>query len=140
MADESETNNGAVGYRRPPKASQFKKGQSGNPRGRPPRSPGRRATAERVLGETQRLAGLPKGARVRFKTLEVIVMTLKQMTAAGNAKAVLLYTRFVERYGRQETPLYDVGYLVMPEPLTEDEWRARYEPKEVPPSWGDEPE
>ena len=28
-----------TGYKRPPKKSQFKKGQSGNPKGRPPKAP-----------------------------------------------------------------------------------------------------
>jgi hypothetical protein len=28
-------NNNSIGYRKPPKRSQFKKGKSGNPRGRP---------------------------------------------------------------------------------------------------------
>jgi len=106
----------AVGYGQPPKASQFKKGQSGNPRGRPRKTPGRRAIATRVLGEMQRLSGQPRGTRVRYTTLEIIVMTLKQLTAAGQARAASLYMRFAERYGDQETAHHQIGYAVVPEP------------------------
>ncbi len=123
-----------VGYGRPPKASQFKKGQSGNPLGRPPKSRSRAHIAGRVLGEMQRLSGQPKGARVRYTTLEVIVMTLKQLAAAGKSGASALYLRFSERYTQQERTQHSVGYLVVPEELTPEEWVARYSPKDGPPS------
>lgn len=123
----------SVGYGRPPKATQFKKGQSGNPLGRPRKTPGRRGIAVRVFGEIQRLSGQPKGARVRYTTLEVIVMTLKQLTAAGHARASALYMQFTERHARQETTQSPVGFLVVPEELTEEEWVARYSPKDGPP-------
>lgn len=126
----------AVGYGRPPKASRFKKGQSGNPHGRPRNKSERRSIAARVLGETQRLSGQPKGARVRYVTLEVIVLTLKQLTAAGHTRASRLYTRFVERYGRQETAR-EFGYIILPEKLTQEEWEARYSPKDDPPEIDD---
>lgn len=130
--DDETSNDDAIGYGRPPKASQFKKGQSGNPRGRPPVVRGRRSIAARVLGEAQRLSGQPSGARVRFTTIELIVMTLKQLTSAGHVRAASLYTRFVERYGRHEAPQQQVGYIVIPERLTQAEWEARYSPKDAP--------
>jgi hypothetical protein len=137
VADETkDVRDEAVGYGRPPKASQFKKSQSGNPRGRPRKAPGRRAIAERVLGEIQRLSGQPRGARVRYATLEVIVMTLKQLSASGQARAAALYTRYVERYGRQDTSSRPVGYIILPERLTREEWEARYAPKDDPPGEG----
>jgi hypothetical protein len=37
-SEGNELPDGEVGYRKPPRHSQFKKGQSGNPRGRPKRS------------------------------------------------------------------------------------------------------
>lgn len=83
MDERKSSDDEAVGYGRPPKATQFTKGLSGNPRGRPRKELGRRSIAARVLGEMQRLSGQPKGSRVRFTTIEVIVMTLKQLTAAG---------------------------------------------------------
>lgn len=70
------------------------------------------------------------GARVRYTTLEVIALTLKQMTAAGHDRAVALYMRFAARFGRQQAEHHQVGYLVVPEPLTQQVWIARYSPKE----------
>lgn len=122
-----------VGYGRPPVETQFKKGQSGNPRGRPKKADSRRAITERVLGETQRLAGQARGARVLYSTLELLVMKVKQLAASGNAQATALYTRVAERFGPQGRRDQDVGFLVVPERLTIEEWEARYSPKDHPP-------
>ncbi len=45
----------AVGYKRPPKHSRFKKGQSGNPRGRPQRSRNLKTDLAEELGESIRV-------------------------------------------------------------------------------------
>lgn len=132
MADDDISGAGG-GYGRPPKASQFKKGQSGNPGGRPLKARGQATIAARVLGEVQRLAGQPKGARVRYTMLELVVMTLKQLAAAGHDRAATLYTRLSARFGRQQSESQQVGYLVVPEPLTKEEWIALYAPKDEPP-------
>ena len=133
MEERKPNDDEAVGHRRPPKASQFKKGQSGNPRGRPPKAAGHRSIAARVLGEMQRLSGQPKGARVRFTMLELIVKTLKQLTATGHAAASTLYIKCVARHGTQQAPDQPIGYIVIPEALTREEWEARYSPKDDPP-------
>lgn len=126
-----------VGYGRPPTATQFKPGQSGNPRGRPRKETGHRATAARVLGETQRLTGQPKGARVRYTTLEIMIMKLKQLAATGHARASALYLNFKKRHQPQEAhgefTERRVGYLIVPEELTPEEWMAKYSPKDGPP-------
>ena len=133
MADDNGKDVG-VGYGRPPQATQFKKGQSGNPRGRP-RKPHLQATiAACVLGEVQRLVGQPRGARVRHTSLELVAMTLKQLTAAGNHRAAALYTRVSALFGRQPTENNLVGYLIVPAPMTKEEWIARYAPKDKPPN------
>jgi len=125
--------NKAVGYRCPPTATRFKKGRSGNADGRPRRERGLKPIAALVLEEVQRLSGRPKGARVRYTTLEVIVMTLKQLAAAGPVRASKLYMRFVKRYGTQDTAGQKIGYIIIPEALTREEWEARYAPKDDPP-------
>lgn len=47
MSDEGNCDDAVVGYRKPPKANQFKKGQSGNPRGRPPKKAANVSSAAR---------------------------------------------------------------------------------------------
>lgn len=138
MEEKNRNDGEVVGYRRPPKASQFKQGQSGNPGGRPPKTPGHRSIAARVLGEVRRLSGQPKGARVRYTTLEVIVMTLKQLTASGHAAASTLYMKCVARHGTQQNSDQPIGYIVIPEALTREEWEARYSPKDDPPGDGND--
>lgn len=123
-----------VGYGKPPKVTQFKKGDSGNPKGRPRKSKSQRSIAGRVLNEIQRLSGQPRGARVRYKTLELVVMTVKQLSAAGHQQAGKLYTRILEKFGTQHTtPGQGGGYIVVPERLTNEEWEARYSPKDEMP-------
>ena len=74
-----------VGYGKPPTTSRFKKGQSGNPRGRPKgataRTPARptERIPDIVLQETSRLITVPNGDRT---------MTLSMMQAAIRALVV----------------------------------------------------
>ena len=127
---EKTDEGGAVGYGRPPLETRFKKGQSGNPQGRPRRSNTLRAIAARVLGEIQRLPNRSKGGRVLYSTLEVIIMALKQRAASGDPRAAALFTKISEDHGRQNPPPRGAGYLVIPERLTEAEWEAKHMPKE----------
>lgn len=121
-----------TGYGKPPNASQFQKGQSGNPRGRPRKKHSRRATAARVFGEVRRWPNPTKGRRVLHTTLEVLVMTLKTLAAAGGKPASALYVRYIERFGTQESRGAKLRYLVVPERLTREEWEAKYAPKDGP--------
>jgi hypothetical protein len=60
-------------------------------------------------------------------------MTLKQLAATGQVRASKLYMRFVARYGTRETSGQKIGYIILPEALTREEWEARYSPKDEPP-------
>ena len=138
MDEENDKKPGAenaIGYGKPPVETQFKKGQSGNPTGRPPKSLSRRAIVERVLTENQRLNNQPKGERVRYTRLELIIMQLKQMAARGDHQATKLFTSVDDKYGRQEPDHQGTNYLVVPEVLTKEEWIAKYSPKEKPPDY-----
>lgn len=137
MTKTKNDDNYDVGYGKPPKATQFKKGTSGNPKGRPRKSQSQRSIASRVLKEIRRLSGQPRGSRVRYTTLELIVMALKQYAAAGHLQAGKYYTRVLEKFGTQHSePVRGGGYIVVPPRLSREEWEAIYLPKDEPPDQG----
>ena len=78
----------SVGYKKPPKDTQFKPGQSGNPSGRPKM---RVTTAELAQRQLRRqlnvnLCGQPK----KISTLEAILMRHTNKALAGDLKSTTL--------------------------------------------------
>ena len=82
-----------VGYGRPPRAHQFKPGQSGNPRGRP-----KGAKNEAIILRTllNRKIEIREGARTRKVTIfEAILLRIAEDALKGNTKsAAFLFTRY----------------------------------------------
>lgn len=83
-----------VGYRRPPKATRFKPGQYGNPRGRAKRSKNGRTLLERVLNETVIVneGRIPK----RITKRELFFKTLVARSLKNDRYATLLI-KFMEQ-------------------------------------------
>ena len=75
----------AVGYRRPPRASRFRPGQSGNPHGRPRRSQTLAAIVARAFGETVEVR--ENGRPRRMTKLEATVKQLVNKSASGDQRA-----------------------------------------------------
>jgi hypothetical protein len=96
-----------VGYGRPPRETQWKKGQSGNARWRKPK--GRESTVaiiDRLLTTQVRITlnGEPK----RVPALEAIVVQLQLKEIAGNiraARTLLKYREFANRNGKKRLEL-----------------------------------
>ena len=80
--DEVDYDNG---YRKPPKAGQFKKGQSGNKAGRPKAAPNTRAALARVLSRELTLQ-TPDGPQMMAVT-EVLLTSLVKEGAQGKVAA-----------------------------------------------------
>jgi len=81
-----------VGYRSPPKAHRFKKGRSGNPLGRPPKSqtrkPDRSTLGNAYIAEAHRKLRITEAGKVsQLKTIEIAVRRQGMAAVGGDLKA-----------------------------------------------------
>jgi hypothetical protein len=76
----------AVGYRRPPVHSRFKKGQSGNPRGRPKKVLDFMEDAAEILGGT--VTGQAKGKSITLPTVQAVFRTVCRRALKGDSQAL----------------------------------------------------
>lgn len=77
-----------VGFGRPPKASQFRRGHSGNPSGRPKGSRGVSAIIAKALAE--KVVVTEQGQRREISKLEAAAKQLANQAASGDQRAAKL--------------------------------------------------
>ncbi|HJU84176.1 MAG TPA: DUF5681 domain-containing protein [Holophagaceae bacterium] len=102
----------AVGYGKPPRASQFTQGQSGNPAGRPKGARNLTTVLKGALEE--RVVVTERGRPRSLSKLEVMVKQLVNKAAGGDLRA------FAQVQGLLERELGDPGTR-MPEALHEED-------------------
>jgi hypothetical protein len=94
----SKPNDYEVGYRRPPRASQFQPGTSGNPRGR---RKGSRSVGAILNGIMSQKVTVSEGGRTRrVSRLEVMLLRLANDAARGDARVTKLLLELNDRYGQ----------------------------------------
>jgi len=91
----------AVGYGRPPEKTRFRRGQSGNPKGRPRKE---RQTFAGILEEelNAELTLIDKGETKSINARKVIVTQLGNLAAKGDTQAfrsLILLRVLAEKYG-----------------------------------------
>jgi hypothetical protein len=84
------------GYKKPPRASQFRKGQSGNPRGRPRSAPGIAEVFRKVSKQVVQTNG--KNGPQRMTKLEASVTQLMNKATSGDLKALKVFMQMGSRY------------------------------------------
>ena len=106
LADQRSSTTGSaagpVGYARPPIASRFKPGKSGNPHGRPRNSRNLKTIIQSALTAP---VVLREGARKRsISKLEGIVLKQVESALKGNEKAALATLKMAAQVGLLEVP------------------------------------
>lgn len=112
-----------VGYGKPPLETRFKKGVSGNGRGRPKRDRTVNEVIEKVLA--RRVLGNVDGKTTSLPADEAIITRIVQLALNGDIKAAKLVLERMERVDaerleRVEGPGY--GVLMVPSPCDPLEW------------------
>jgi hypothetical protein len=103
-----------VGYGRPPKATQFKSGKSGNPKGRPK---GSRSVGAILQGIIRHKVSVTENGRTRrISTLEVMLRRLANDAMRSDQKAIKLLLSLADRYAESPESSFQIREL-----LAEDE-------------------
>jgi hypothetical protein len=104
MRDDSETEDFEVGYRKPPKSGQFKKGVSGNPAGRPKKASDFGSQLMRELNSP--VAINENGKRTVIRKFEGIAKQLVNKSLAGHLPSSRLvlaqYQQELEKEAEQQ--------------------------------------
>ncbi len=117
------------GYKIPPHKHRFKKGVSGNPRGRPKGARGNRKIAEKVLLEQHEVV---EAGEIHMRTtLELVLLSLCQLAYKGNTRSAKTLQAIEDKYDPPE-PDRKAGLLVVPGRLTQEAWNELYAPKDPP--------
>jgi len=112
-----------VGYGKPPKHTRFKKGQSGNPKGRPKGEKNFATIIDDVLGAT--IVITENGQQRTASKAEAMVMSLTAKAIKGNARAAQTIIKLADRYAPANTGP-QVIYHLSDKPLTGEEWMKKY--------------
>lgn len=102
--DEDEGEEERVGYKRPPKRHQFKKGVSGNPRGRPKTQkraappPNSVRVAERIWRESRRLVPVKEGGQsFELPLIDAVLRAASVKAMQGSPKDQIAFANLVEK-------------------------------------------
>lgn len=90
-----DSDNYEVGFGKPPKTSQFKKGQSGNPMGRPKGRLNVSTLIHQLLEE--KVMVVEKGQERSVQMMEVILRRMVNKAATGDLKAIPMVLSLVDR-------------------------------------------
>ena len=108
-----------IGYGHPPLHTRIKPGERRNPRGRPKGTRNYKTILQEIAYETHTITEDGKSRRV--STIELVLMSLKNLAMNRNVRAFRLMQDFEQRYQTREIP-HQGGYLILPEPLTYEEY------------------
>jgi Family of unknown function (DUF5681) len=107
LANQANGTNYLVGYRKPPKHSQFKPGQSGNPKGRKKGAKGMKTLAQQTL--TAKVSVRTGNGPQKMMRIEALLHKLVELGMKGNPRALLalfhMYQEAIPEIVRSEAEL-----------------------------------
>jgi hypothetical protein len=92
-----------VGYMNPPEHTRYKKGKSGNPRGRPRKREDLNTVLQRVLNRKIRVKDNDRKLPIR----DALIWKLRELALQGDKQALALQRRIIEQAGLAQTDAYD---------------------------------
>jgi hypothetical protein len=99
-----------IGYGKPPKQCQFKKGQSGYPQGRPKGSKSLKAMLEQVLLESVQVTVGDKVAKM--PSIKALIMSLTNKALKGDTKSFECLLKLIDKFqplGTTSSPHQEAG-------------------------------
>jgi hypothetical protein len=102
-----------VGYGKPPKDSQFKKGESGNPRGRAKHTRNLKTDLTKILA--QKISVREGERRFRVSGQEGVLMSLMSKCLKGDTKAINTLVNLAVRVFGLEGPFPDAAERLTPQ-------------------------
>jgi hypothetical protein len=112
-----------VGYRRPPRETRFKPGQSGNAKGRPRGARNHHQIVAMVASERHWVR--EGDQRQRRLTLTLVLQALQVLALTGNVRAHRVYHDYLRRFGGQAS-VQGGGFLLAPPVMSVEEWTAEH--------------
>jgi len=107
MADEKDDKpDYEVGYQKPPKNTQFRKGQSGNPSGRPKMQKSVSQLTHEV--SNRKINVTDGGKQVKMTRIEIMVKQLMQKAMQGDLRAIREVTNILALHAESAIPSEDV--------------------------------
>ena len=91
-----------VGYMNPPEHTQFKKGKSGNPRGRPRKREDLNTVLHRVLNRKVRV----KDNEQKLPIRDALIWKLRDLALQGDKQAMALQRRIIDESGITDPNAY----------------------------------
>jgi hypothetical protein len=91
-----------VGYMNPPKQTQFKKGKSGNPRGRPRKHKDLNTVLQQVLNRKIRI----KDDERKMPLRDALIWKLRELALQGDKQALALQRRIIDESGIADPNAY----------------------------------
>ena len=113
-----------VGYGKPPRHTRFTKGQSGNPRGRPPGAKNLKTLLSEALNEP--VIVTENGGRRKVSKRQAIVTQLVNRSATADFRAIKILLDIVRDMERQTEPTPDTSDFSEADEKVLEQIKARF--------------